>query len=140
MTTFREVVEAGDLAALDRVLAEDVVFRSPVVHKPYAGRPVVAAILRAVFEVFQDFRYVGEFHEPEGGGHVLLFETTVEGLQLSGVDILRLDADGRVAELTVMVRPMRAAEALARQMGARFDRITAEATAAIAAAAASGQG
>lgn len=133
MTTFREAVEGRDVDALAGLLADDVVFRSPVAHRPYTGRPVVTAILRAVLGVFQDFRYVHEFHAPGSADHVLVFEATVEGLQLTGVDVLTVDGDGRVTELMVMVRPLRAAEALARQMGERFEQIQAEAMAAIAA-------
>lgn len=135
MTTFREAVEARDVGALAGLLADDVVFRSPVAHRPYTGRPIVTAILRAVLEVFQDFRYVHEFHADAGADHVLVFEATVDGLQLTGVDVLTVDGDGRVTELMVMVRPLRAAEALARQMGERFEQIRAEAVAAMTAAA-----
>ena len=123
MTTFREAVEARDLAAVEELLADDVVFHSPVAYRPYPGKAITAAILRAVIEVFADFRYVRELHD--GADHVLVFEATVEGLDVTGADILRYDADGRIAEFMVMVRPLRAAEALARQMGARFEQIKA---------------
>src|SRR5690606_24864603 len=119
MTSFREAIEAGDLAAAEALLADDVVFTSPVAYKPYAGKPITAAILRAVAEVFQDFRYVRELHDDHG--HALVFEATVEGLSVTGCDFLRFNDDGKISEFMVMVRPLRAAEALARQMGARFE-------------------
>ena len=118
---FRRAVEARDPEAMAALLAEDVVFRSPVAHKPYEGRPIVAAILANVIEVFQDFRYVRELHDD--AGHALVFEATVDGLSLTGCDFLEHDADGRITGFMVMVRPLRAAEALAAAMGARFDRI-----------------
>lgn len=126
MTTFREAVDARDLAAVESMLADDVVFRSPVAHRPYPGKAITAAILRAVIEVFEDFHYVREIEN--GADHVLVFEAKVEGLDVTGADFLRYDADGKIAELMVMVRPLRAAEALARQMGARFEQIQAQAT------------
>jgi ketosteroid isomerase-like protein len=58
MTTFRAAIEAHDMDAVEDLLADEVVFRSPVAFKPYPGKPITAAILRAVAEVFQDFRYV----------------------------------------------------------------------------------
>jgi hypothetical protein len=125
MTTFRAAIEAGDLPAAEALLADDVVFRSPVAHRPYPGKAVTSAILRAVYEVFADFRYVREIHD--GDDHVLVFEAKVEGLDITGCDILRYDDAGKIADFMVMVRPLRAAEALARQMGARFERIQAEA-------------
>jgi hypothetical protein len=127
MTTFRAAIEARDLSAAEALLADDVVFRSPVAHRPYPGKPITAAILRAVVEVLEDFRYVRELHD--GADHVLMFEAKVEGLDITGCDILRYDEDGRIADFMVMVRPLRAAEALARQMGARFERIQAQAVA-----------
>ena len=52
MRAFREAVEAGDMDAVEALLAEDVVFTSPVVFKPYPGKAITAAILRAVSQVF----------------------------------------------------------------------------------------
>ncbi|GAA3523008.1 nuclear transport factor 2 family protein [Nocardioides daeguensis] len=104
-------------------LAEDVVFRSPVAHKPYAGKAITGAILANVIEVFEDFRYVRELEDTTG--HALVFEATVDGLELTGCDFLVLDDDGLISDFMVMVRPLRAAQALAEQMGARFDRIVA---------------
>jgi hypothetical protein len=121
MATFREAIEAGDLAAAEALLADDVLFTSPVAFKPYAGKPVTAAILRAVAEVFQDFRYVRELHDDHGCA--LVFEATVDGLSVTGCDFLRFNDDGKIAEFLVMVRPLRAAQALARQMGERFEAI-----------------
>ena len=60
MHRFRAAVEARDINAAFDLLSEDVVLRSPVVFSPYQGRDAVAPILHAVFEVFEDFRYVRE--------------------------------------------------------------------------------
>ena len=57
MIPFRAAVEARDLDALTDTLAEDVVFRSPVVYKPYEGRDAVRVLLGAALRVFEDFRY-----------------------------------------------------------------------------------
>jgi ketosteroid isomerase-like protein len=129
MMTFREAIEARDFDAVDALLADDVVFHSPVAFKPYPGKPVTGAILRAVAEVFEDFRYLRELNEagPDGAGHAYVFEAKVEGLAITGCDFLRYDADGKIVDLMVMVRPLRAAEALSRQMGARFPAIAAAA-------------
>jgi ketosteroid isomerase-like protein len=127
MVTFREAVEAGDLDAVEAMLADDVVFHSPVAFKPYPGKAITAAILRAVAEVFEDFRYVREFGGPDGAGHAYVFEAKVEGLAITGCDFLQYDADGKITDFMVMVRPLRAAEALSRQMAARFPAIQATA-------------
>jgi ketosteroid isomerase-like protein len=129
MPTFREAIEARDAAAVDALLSDDVVFTSPVAFKPYEGKAITAAIVRAVMEVFQDFHYVREIESADGRDHALIFEATVDGLAITGCDFLRFDDDGKIVDFTVMVRPLRAAEALARQMGARFDQIVATAQA-----------
>jgi hypothetical protein len=125
MTTFREAVDAGDLDAVEAMLAEEVVFHSPVAFRPYRGRAITSAILRAVTEVFDDFRYVREI--PGERDHVLVFEATVDGLAITGCDILRFDEAGRIDDFVVMVRPLRAAQALADRMSARFARIRSDA-------------
>lgn len=130
METFREAIEARDMDAVAAMLADDVVFRSPVAHKPYTGKAITAAILRGVAEVFEDFHYVRAIHDPDGRDHALIFEATVEGLAITGCDFLRYDDHRKIVDFMVMVRPLRAAEALARQMGARFEGIQAAATAA----------
>ena len=111
---FREAVEARDLDAALDLLADDVVFRSPAVFKPYEGRETVATILRTVLGVFEDFRYTDEL---EGEGvHALIFEARVGDRQVQGLDLIRGDDDGRIAEFTVMIRPASGLMALAERM------------------------
>ncbi|MFD4251526.1 nuclear transport factor 2 family protein [Amycolatopsis thermoflava] len=124
MHPFREAVEARDQTRMAALLADDVVFTSPVAFKPYHGKTVTAAILRAVMRVFEDFRYVREI--AGGRDHALVFEATVDGKQLTGCDFLHLDEQGRIDDFMVMVRPLSAATVLAARMGEEFERINAE--------------
>lgn len=125
MTTFRAAVEASDHDAIEELLADDVVFTSPVAFKPYAGKAITAAILRGVARVFTDFRYVREISA--GHDQALVFVARVGDREINGCDFLHYDEDGRIDELMVMVRPLSAATALAEAMAAQFDRIQAEA-------------
>ncbi|MFD6099652.1 nuclear transport factor 2 family protein [Nocardiopsis flavescens] len=129
MGTFREAVEARDGEAVAALLADDVVFTSPVAFRPHRGRAVTAAILRAVLRVFEDFRYVGECASADGREHVLRFRATVSGREVEGCDLLHLDDEGRIDALTVMVRPLSGLQALADAMNAQFDRVREEAAA-----------
>jgi SnoaL-like domain len=104
-------------------LAPDVVFRSPIVFKPYEGREAVAPILAAVFTVFEDFRYIDQLAGE--GSATLLFKARVGDRELDGLDYLRFGEDGLVSELTVMVRPLSAAMALAEAMRARLEALSA---------------
>ncbi|MFF5958317.1 nuclear transport factor 2 family protein [Streptomyces luteogriseus] len=127
MRAFREAVEKLDLDAAVALLAPDVVFTSPVVFKPYAGKAITAAILRAVSEVFQDFRYVREINDVNGRDHALVFTARVGDREINGCDFIHLDEHGLIDEFTVMVRPLSGAQALAAAMGAQFERIAEEA-------------
>ena len=127
MHPFRKAVEAMDAAAAEALLADNVVFTSPVAFQPYPGKPITAAILRGVMRVFQDFRYIREIADPGGRDHALVFEAKVNGKHVTGCDFIHLDADGKIDDLMVMVRPLSAATALAEAMGAQFDRIKQEA-------------
>jgi ketosteroid isomerase-like protein len=111
---FRAAAEGKDFSAIDELFADRVSFRSPVVFKPYEGREAIAVILGAVVEVFEDFRYTDQIES--GDTAALLFEARVGDRKLNGVDVLRFDAEGRIAELMVMVRPMSAVTALAEAM------------------------
>ncbi|MFD7244950.1 nuclear transport factor 2 family protein [Streptomyces massasporeus] len=129
MRAFREAVEKLDLDAAEALLAPDVVFTSPVVFKPYAGKAITGAILRAVSEVFQDFRYVREINDVNGRDHALVFTARVGDREINGCDFIHLDENGLIDEFTVMVRPLSGAQALAAAMGAQFERIAEEARA-----------
>ena len=111
---FRAAAEGKDFSAMDDLFAEDVVFRSPVVFKPYDGRDQVQLILSAVVQVFEEFRYIEQVET--GDVAVLQFETRVGDRQLQGVDILKFAEDGAISELTVMVRPLSGIHALAEAM------------------------
>jgi hypothetical protein len=127
MHPFRQAVEAQDMAAVEAMLAENVEFTSPVVYRPYTGKALTAAILRGVARVFQDFHYVREYAGADGRDHALVFRATVNGKQVEGCDFLHVDDDGLIDRLTVMVRPLSGANALAEAMGARFEQIKQEA-------------
>jgi hypothetical protein len=124
---FRKAVEERDEAAIQAMLADDVVFTSPVAFKPYVGKPITAAILRGVLRIFEDFRYVREIRDSSGREHALVFETTVAGKKVNGCDFLHFNDDGLIDDFMVMVRPLSGATALSEAMGAQFDRIQQEA-------------
>ncbi|MET7595594.1 nuclear transport factor 2 family protein [Streptomyces sp. NPDC005481] len=127
MHPFRKAVEAGDHAAIEALLAENVVFTSPVVFKPYTGRAITATIVRGVSRVFTDFHYVREIGDADGVDHALIFRAKVGDKEIEGCDFLHLDEDGRIDDFTVMVRPLSAAQALQEAMAAQFEQISREA-------------
>ncbi|AXE83360.1 nuclear transport factor 2 family protein [Streptomyces sp. Go-475] len=127
MHPFRKAVENGDLDAVAALLADDVVFTSPVAFKPYPGKAITTAILRAVTQVLDDFTYVREIAGPDGRDHAFVFTASIAGKKLQGCDFLHFDEDGKIDDFTVMVRPLSAAQALSEAMGAQFDKIARQA-------------
>ena len=114
---FRAAVESRDVDAAVALMADDVTFHSPVVHKPYVGREALRLVLGAVITVFEDFRYTDELTS-EDGVHALIFEARVGDRQVQGLDLIRPDADGKIGEFTVMLRPASGLMAVAERMGA----------------------
>ena len=121
MEELKRALEARDEAAVERLLSPAVVFRSPALFKPYAGRAATMVFLSAAMQVFEDFRYVRTFTEDDGRGHVLMFEATVDGKALEGVDVVTVGVDGLVTEFRVLVRPMTGLMALAEAMAPRVE-------------------
>jgi hypothetical protein len=105
-TEFKNGIEAGDLDRVAAALAADVTFHSPVTHTPTTGRDAVLLILRAVLDTFEGLRYT-EAMESENRS-VLFFSARIGNRELEGIDALRFDAEGKVSELTVMIRPLSA--------------------------------
>ena len=121
MHPFRTAVEAQDIEAAIALLAEDVVFRSPVVFKPYHGREAVAPLLLAVSRVFEDFRYEREIGAPEARDHALVFNARIGDRELDGCDFLHANEHGLIDDFCVMVRPLSGALALAEAMKAELE-------------------
>jgi hypothetical protein len=111
---FRTAVEAGHIDGMVELLAPTVVFNSPVTFEPFRGSETVAVVLRGVFDVFEEFRYVDALDGDEL--HALVFEARVGEREVTGIDLFRATKDGRIAELTVMVRPLSGVAALAEAM------------------------
>ena len=120
-TTFQSAVEARDLDGVVDALSPDVVFRSPVVYKPYEGRELVSVVLGAAVRVFEDFEYVRRIESDDRVA--LIFKARVGDREVDGLDLLRFDDDGLITELTVMVRPMSGMHALASAMGEELERM-----------------
>ena len=118
---FRAAAEGKDFSAVDELFAADVSFRSPVVFKPYDGREAVATLLGAVIQVFEDFRYTDQVET--GDVATLAFSARIGDRELDGIDLLRFDADGRVEEMAVYVRPMSGVNALAEAMGRKLEEL-----------------
>ncbi len=115
---WRDIVRTGDRAKLDALPAEDVVFLSPVVHTPQRGKAITTNYLSAALAVLggSDFRYAEQWTGAKSA--VLEFVTTVDGIEINGVDIIGWNAEGRIDRFKVMVRPLKAIQMVHQKMAA----------------------
>jgi len=122
LARWHTVAESRDPAGLPELVAEDAVFRSPAVHAPQEGRDTVVGYLTAAFTVLGPaLTYEREWLGADSA--VLQFRTVVDGLDVSGIDMITWDADGQIIDFTVMVRPKKALDAVIEHMGAELLRM-----------------
>ncbi len=121
---WREIAKSRDPAGLESLLADEVVFQSPVVHTPQRGKAITLKYLTAATLVLggDGFRYVGEWFGESSA--VLEFMTAIDGIEIDGVDIIGWNASGRIDSFKVMVRPLKAINALHQALGARLANMT----------------
>jgi hypothetical protein len=119
---WHDYVRTRDVAILDALLADDVVFHSPVVHTPQVGKEITRKYLVAALRVLGTpaFRYVREIVGPRDA--LLEFVVDIDGITINGVDLIAWNDDGRIVDFKVMVRPLKAINALHQAMGAMLVR------------------
>lgn len=107
-----------DAATLKDLLTEDVIFESPVVHTPQAGRSITMKYLLGAAAVLNNehFHYENEWYSPTGA--VLEFVTVIDGIKVNGVDIIHWNDAGKIDHFKVMVRPLKAINMVHAKMGA----------------------
>ena len=112
-------VTSGDRDLLTSLLAEHIVFRSPFVQSPIPGRPATMLVLTTVVQIFENFRYHRTF---VAGSHdvALEFAANIGKWQLKGIDLIKFNAAGEMTEFEVMIRPIKALQALGEEMGNRI--------------------
>lgn len=119
LAEWHRFVATGSEDVLRPLFAENTVFRSPFVHLPIPGRPASLLILATVVTIFENFRYHRTFvaapHDV-----ALEFSANIGELQLKGVDLIKFNAEGKIVEFEVMVRPIKALQALGIRMGERI--------------------
>lgn len=118
LAAWHELVRGRNPEGLDTLLADDVVFHSPVVHTPQRGKLLAMQYLRAAVQVFGNptFRYVRELAGPRDA--VLEFEVEIDGLHVNGVDMIRWNDDGRIVDFKVLIRPLKAVLGIQQMMAA----------------------
>jgi hypothetical protein len=120
--TWHELVRTRDGRGLDTLLADDVVFHSPVVHTPQVGKAITARYLTAAFHVFfnESFRYVREIVGPHDAA--LEFQVEIDGIAVNGIDLIKWNDAGRIVEFKVLIRPLKAINLIHQKMAALLQK------------------
>jgi hypothetical protein len=121
LAAWHRYMHTGDMALLETLIAPDAVFHSPVVHTPQVGHAKVVSYLGAAGKVFAGtgFTYTREL--VNGAEACLEFTAKVDGIHVNGIDLIRFDLEGRIADFKVMVRPMKAMQILWQKMAGALE-------------------
>lgn len=117
------IIKEQNNDGLQDLLADDVVFHSPVVHTPQEGKHITTMYLTAASHVLgnDSFEYVREVQQ--GNEAILEFTTEIDGIQLNGVDMIRFNDDGQIVDFKVMVRPLKAIQKIHQMMGEMLQKL-----------------
>lgn len=123
LSRWHDFMQHPDRARLSALLHDDVVFTSPVVHTPQRGKAITMAYLSAAADVLggESFRYLREFDC--GDRAVLEFTCSIDGIEVNGVDMIEWDEEGLITDFKVMVRPLKAIQAVHAAMGAALQKM-----------------
>ncbi len=117
ITAWHKIVADRDMSGLSDILADDVVFHSPVIHTPQPGNALTIMYLSAAAGLLLNgtFRYVREVVGQQDA--VLEFMAEIDGITINGVDLIKWNADGKITEFKVMIRPLKAINLIQNKMG-----------------------
>ena len=118
LNTWHDLVRTRNTKGLSSLLADEVVFHSPVVHTPQVGKTITLQYLSAAFHVFfnESFQYVRELTGPRDA--VLEFQLEIDGISVNGVDMIKWNDEGKIVEFKVLIRPLKAVNLIHQKMAA----------------------
>ena len=122
LATWHELVASRNAKGLAALLADDVVFHSPVVHTPQVGKAITTQYLAAAFRVFfnESFQYVREVAGPCDA--VLEFQVEIDGIAVNGIDLIKWNDAGLIVEFKVLIRPLKAINLIHQKMAALLQK------------------
>jgi len=114
--SWHTVFKSQKLDKLDKIIADNAVFTSPVVFKPMEGKEITKMYLFAAGQSFNmdKFKYIREVHD--GINSVLEFETFIDDISVNGVDMIKWNNEGKIVDFKVMIRPLKAVQKVQEKM------------------------
>ncbi len=123
LALWHQFVSNRDVSGLGELIADDAVLHSPVVWTPQKGKKIVGIYLTAAASIIanEHFKYVREVSSDEHS--ILEFTTEINGVTVEGVDMLTFDQDGKLKDIKVMIRPLKAIQVVHQKMGEFLERM-----------------
>jgi hypothetical protein len=117
LATWHNIVSSSNIDDLDSLISEDCIFHSPVVHTPQIGKDLTIKYLSAAFKIFTNgtFEYVREVKNNNQA--VMEFQLYINDIIINGVDIISWNAEGKIIDFKVMIRPLKAVKTIHENMG-----------------------
>ena len=114
--SWHTVFKSQELDKLDKIIADNAVFTSPVVFKPMEGKEITKMYLFAAGQSFNmdKFKYIREVHD--GINSILEFETFIDEISVNGVDMIKWNNEGKIVDFKVMIRPLKAVQKVQEKM------------------------
>ena len=119
---WQEIAKSRDVSDLDTLLADDVVFLSPVVHTPQRGKAITTKYLAAANMVLggENFHYIGQWFAKDSA--VLEFVAVIDGIEINGADFIAWNGADQIVSFKVMIRPLKAIELVRQRMATQLAR------------------
>ena len=111
-----QVYRSDEPELLEEILDESVIFSSPVVFKPIEGKEITKLYLMGAGITFNMDKFIYVREVVDGLDSILEFETYIDDILVNGVDMIRWNAEGKIIDFKVMVRPLQAIGALQKKM------------------------
>jgi hypothetical protein len=125
LKNWHQFMETKNPKILDELLANEVIFYSPIVWAPQEGKQITKLYLMAALEVFggenADFTYVKQV--VDNNQFILEFNTIIDGITVNGVDMIEVNDDGKIISFKVMVRPLKAINKVHEKMGEMLEKL-----------------
>jgi hypothetical protein len=123
LEVWHNFVKTRNTDGLSDFIADDAELYSPVVFKPIEGQFMVSMYLMAASQIIanDNFKYIREISDDTNA--FLEFETEIDGIIVNGVDMIKFTEDGKLQEIKVMVRPLKAVNIVHKKMGEYLEKM-----------------
>tara|TARA_B110000438_G_C15472107_1_gene503590 strand:- start:266 stop:661 length:396 start_codon:yes stop_codon:yes gene_type:complete len=113
---WHKVVKLRDYDLLKSILADDIIFYSPIVYTPQKGKDIAIKYLVAASEVFNTGNFSYDKEVIQGQQASLEFSLNINDTEINGIDLISWNNDGKINEFKVFIRPLQGINIIHKMM------------------------